>query len=242
MNQLESIWKIEQTHKSIKELESEKESIEKSENLDDVLLRIREREYDITHIKTQLEVDDIKIQRLNQKLKQISFKLKEINKKLYSGKITNVQKLTSLQDEEKELKEDIEKTEDQILELLDIIEHNTEKLYALEKEQEKLNKNFQESQEQNKEKLIKIENKLIDLNQEIKKLKTDLDDEILNKYEHLSKKKTKAIARIDGDKCTGCHMSIPLSVISKIKKGNKLVNCDNCGRILYYEADEEERQ
>lgn len=239
MNQLESIWNIHQLDKTIKKLETERENLEKNINLEDILVKIQETEYDITHLKTQLEVDDVKIQRLNHKLKQINFQIKEINNKLYSGKITNIKKLTSLQDEEKELKIELEEVENEILTLLDSIEENTDKLYIAEKEHEELNTKYKNHQQQNKEELNRIDNKLENLALEISNLKDNIDKEALNKYESISKKKKKAIARVDGDKCTGCHMSIPLSVISKIKKGTKLVNCDNCGRILYYESDEE---
>lgn len=238
MNQLESIWNIHQIDKTIKELELEKEKLEANKNIEEILVKLQEKEYDITDLKTQLEVDDIKIQRLNHKIKQITFKLKEINGKLYSGNITNLKKLTNLQDEEKELKKEMSDTEDETLVLLDSIEVNTEKLYNTEQEYKNLSSQYKELEKNNEEQSIEIDNKLQRLKKDIDVLKTDIDPEIYQKYEGIKNKKSKAIAKVDGDKCTGCHMSIPLSVISKIKKGNKLVNCDNCGRILYYESDE----
>ncbi|MBS4535294.1 hypothetical protein GOQ29_06640 [Clostridium sp. D2Q-14] len=238
MSQLKSIWNMHEIDKEIKELELENETLEKNDNIQDILLSLQEKEYDITNFKTQLEVDDIKIQRLNQKLKQKNFKLKEVNEKLYSGEITNIKKLSTLQDEEKQIKEELEDIENEILKLLDNIESDTEKLYSVEKEYRTLKDKYKELKRSNKERSNIIKNKLKNLKEEIKKIKINLDKDVLEKYENLNKKKGKAIAKIDGDKCTGCHMSIPLSTISKIKKGNELIYCDNCGRILFYQLED----
>lgn len=238
MSQLEILWNIHEIDKAISDLQIESENLENNNNSEDILLNIQEKEYDITNFKTQLEVDDIKIQRLNQKLKQRNFNLKEINGKLYSGKITNIKKLSTLQEEENESKEELEEVENEILELLDSIENDTEKLYEAEKEHERLKNEYKELIKSNKERSSEIKSEFISLKEEMDKLKCDLDEDVLKKYQNLNKRKGRAIAKVDGDKCTGCHMSISLSTISKIKKGNKIINCDNCGRILYYQPED----
>lgn len=37
-------------------------------------------------------------------------------------------------------------------------------------------------------------------------------------------------------KCQGCHMRVSASVEVEVKKGSEITTCDNCGRILYWEA------
>jgi len=52
----------------------------------------------------------------------------------------------------------------------------------------------------------------------------------------LSKQKNyRAIARITNkDVCEGCKIAVPKLVLEKVKKG-EIVNCPNCGRILWVE-------
>ena len=235
MSHLEMLWKMQKYDHELEELKSKKNDLEEGEPLEDILLKLEEREYDITDLKTQLEVDDAKIQRHNQKLKQLNYKIKEVNEKLYSGNITNVKKLTNLQEEEKELKKEAEELENDILEYMEKIEENTKKLYDLETKKENLNEEYKTTKKQNEEFLENIDEEISNIKEEQDKLKNDIDDNILEKYKGLKSKKSKAVVRIEGDKCTGCHMSIPLSVLSKIKKGDNITYCDNCGRILYHE-------
>jgi predicted nucleic acid-binding Zn-ribbon protein len=37
------------------------------------------------------------------------------------------------------------------------------------------------------------------------------------------------------DVCGGCHMKVTITTSTKAKAGNEVVNCENCGRILYQE-------
>jgi uncharacterized protein len=43
------------------------------------------------------------------------------------------------------------------------------------------------------------------------------------------------VAQLDA-KCQGCHMKVSSSVEVEVKKGNEITTCDNCGRILYWDA------
>lgn len=237
MSKIENLWIIYKHEKDLKNLLKDKSYLQTNENLEEIIVSMKEKEYDITNFKTQLEVDDIKIKRLNHKLKEITFELKEINTKLYSGDTTNVKKLTKLQEDEKDIKEKKEKLENEILELMEIIEFNTNKLYDSEKKHKLLNDKYNNFKKNNKIKINDIDKEYEDLENQIKTLKSSLDPEHLAKYEKLKEKNSKPISKLEDDKCRGCHMSIPSSVISKVKRGKEIVNCDNCGRILYYDQD-----
>ena len=39
---------------------------------------------------------------------------------------------------------------------------------------------------------------------------------------------------IDGQ-CSGCFMSLPNATLLELKENQKIVECDNCGRIIYME-------
>jgi predicted nucleic acid-binding Zn-ribbon protein len=43
-----------------------------------------------------------------------------------------------------------------------------------------------------------------------------------------------AMAEARGESCSGCYMSIPPQVFVNVKKNESIINCPNCGRILYY--------
>ncbi|MEY2410507.1 MAG: uncharacterized protein QOF48_3177 [Verrucomicrobiota bacterium] len=58
------------------------------------------------------------------------------------------------------------------------------------------------------------------------------------KYERLLKQKGQtAIVGIQHGVCGGCHMQLSRSVIVNCQGDKEIVNCTNCGRILYYTRD-----
>lgn len=58
----------------------------------------------------------------------------------------------------------------------------------------------------------------------------------LEEFDKLSKQKNyRVIAKIiNKDICEGCKLSVPKLVLERIRKG-EVVNCPNCGRILWME-------
>ena len=45
-----------------------------------------------------------------------------------------------------------------------------------------------------------------------------------------------AVVAIRDGTCGGCHLKISTNVDSEIRKGDKLLTCDQCGRIVFFEA------
>lgn len=60
-----------------------------------------------------------------------------------------------------------------------------------------------------------------------------IDKELLKRYKEIRKHCFPPMALLSGDRCGGCNMSLPSVVMRDIRTGDKLVECDNCGRIIY---------
>ena len=43
-----------------------------------------------------------------------------------------------------------------------------------------------------------------------------------------------AVAEARNRSCTACFMSLRPQVMSEIRRGEEVLTCDNCGRILYF--------
>lgn len=60
-----------------------------------------------------------------------------------------------------------------------------------------------------------------------------VDEALIAKYQAVKKRCSPPIALLRGDQCGGCNMSQPAVVTSAVKKGERIVECETCGRILY---------
>ena len=60
-----------------------------------------------------------------------------------------------------------------------------------------------------------------------------VDAELLERYMRIKQNKPKPVALLSGGRCMGCNMDLPSSAMAKIKKKGAIVECENCGRVLY---------
>jgi predicted nucleic acid-binding Zn-ribbon protein len=64
-----------------------------------------------------------------------------------------------------------------------------------------------------------------------------LDEPVRRLYERLaSKPGLPVVVAVREGKCDGCHLKISFNVDSETRKADKLVTCDQCGRIVFWEG------
>ena len=69
----------------------------------------------------------------------------------------------------------------------------------------------------------------------------DLDPEMVFKFERIIKSKNKngvdkegGIVAVKGNVCNGCHMILPSQFANEVRKGESVLFCPYCSRVLYY--------
>ncbi|MEG1548185.1 MAG: C4-type zinc ribbon domain-containing protein [Clostridia bacterium] len=68
---------------------------------------------------------------------------------------------------------------------------------------------------------------------EHQKLRQDVDEALLQKYANVKSHHAVPMAKVADNQCGGCNMSLPTSVVKRVASGIEIVECENCGRILY---------
>lgn len=124
--------------------------------------------------------------------------------------------------------------EEQILALMEKIEKHLE-------DKEKIQKSFDEDKgvfEEKKNQILsragKLESSLKSLERKAKKLRKTVDPSLLAKYDRIRQnKKGLVVVSCDSGVCSGCHMHIPPQLFNEIIKGDRLIVCPLCQRILY---------
>ncbi len=66
------------------------------------------------------------------------------------------------------------------------------------------------------------------------KLAADLDEDTLDTYERIIRKKGDAVVPLEHGVCGGCHMKVSNATLSDAMVQKQIVFCDKCGRILYF--------
>ena len=60
-----------------------------------------------------------------------------------------------------------------------------------------------------------------------------VDPALLERYKKVKRNHTVPMAKVENNQCGGCNMSLPMVVVKRVQSSDALVECDNCGRILY---------
>lgn len=133
--------------------------------------------------------------------------------------------------------------EEQLLNIMDKIEKKVS-------EKERIQKSFNADRvilDEKKEKVLAQMAELDDVLKEYlgkdEKLRTDVDQSLLSKYDRIrqSKKGLAVVECIEGV-CKGCHMHIPPQLFNELVRGDRLIICPTCQRILYIPAKGKEAQ
>lgn len=64
--------------------------------------------------------------------------------------------------------------------------------------------------------------------------------EVLSLYRRVKAKKANgvAICAVDAAVCRGCHVNIPPQMYNELQRVDRLKNCPNCDRIIYWDEDQ----
>lgn len=60
-----------------------------------------------------------------------------------------------------------------------------------------------------------------------------VDPEMMEAYKRVKQHRPNPVAYFKNKRCQGCNMDLPSGVAQELRAGDKIVTCENCGRILY---------
>ncbi len=66
------------------------------------------------------------------------------------------------------------------------------------------------------------------------KLRAQIDPRDLRLFDRIVKRHPRAIVPVEDRICLGCYMAMPTSVNPATADPERLLTCENCGRILYW--------
>jgi len=71
------------------------------------------------------------------------------------------------------------------------------------------------------------------LRKECEEAAKNIEPSVLSRYKAVKKTRTPPIARVNGSQCSGCNMELAAVTMRHARSENEIVECENCGRILY---------
>ena len=160
-------------------------------------------------------------------------KRREVEGKLYSGKVTNIKELGSLQEEFEQIKSKLKQVDDRVLEVMGEVDAAHKSLISQEQKLKDVETQWRLEQDRLAGESSILQAAITQLDKKRGTLAAEITPASLKVYEGLRNiMQSKVVAKMEQGKCRGCRLSLSVDELKRVRSPN-LVQCSSCHRILY---------
>jgi predicted nucleic acid-binding Zn-ribbon protein len=130
---------------------------------------------------------------------------------------------------------EIRTSEDSILDLMSESEPLERNVKSAEGALKQEKAQVEAEKQQARERTARDQKELGELQAERKSIAVQMTPKVLDSYERVRKmRRGIAIAEAVDGRCSQCHIALRLQFFQDLKRGEQVMNCESCNRILYY--------
>jgi hypothetical protein len=221
--------------KMIRLMRLKKERLQELGHIDSLRQELRkqqaDKETEITDLNRTIAAQETKIQEIHERIKKLEVRQNAVKK------VDEFNALTQEMTHSEREKIATEQITSDLIDKRNLEEEILEKIKQSLKESEESSRNLEEEIAQS----IRLINQE---GAELKVLRDELaktaDPEIMRIYERLlNNKKDRVIVPLENRTCSGCHIALTAQHENLVRKGERLVFCEHCSRIHYWQESEE---
>ncbi len=71
--------------------------------------------------------------------------------------------------------------------------------------------------------------------QQMSALESKIEQKLLQRYGNIKKNRPNPLAPVRNSRCSGCNMELPSVALKQVIESGNLLECENCGRLLFVE-------
>jgi hypothetical protein len=236
IKELKALWKLQTLDIEISELEAQKKEIPKE--IASFHKKLKAKEEELQKKKKKYEEISAQRRKLEQDIEITRDTVRKHRAQLLLVKTNKEYQALLYEINTEETK--ISAYEDESLELLTKSEEIAKEIAKMSKELEKKRKEFEEYKKNKQTELAKVTN-LLDTKRAFRKeVSNKISRAFLARYEQVMKSRGGVgVVEIIEATCTGCNAIIPPQFVAEIKKGARILTCEQCGRILVWRENVE---
>ena len=238
MNNLDALWdyqaaenKLETYERSLKNTETRKKLVHQQQIFQSNQQKLKQLEQE--SILLQNKMNEIASQ-MDVVQKQMTEKREEISE--VSGYDLEDMFLDDVREMIKECennKNSIEVDKRKLVDIMHRIEKSETEIRETLVKMSNAKKQFDHLKEQHAKEIDAGKGDLDKLRANVTKAAAGIDPKLMERYKSIKQHRPNPMAKLVGDRCEGCKMQLPSGVLQNLKIDGNVVECENCGRILY---------
>ena len=191
-------------------------------------LKIKKAEDELRDSESEIEQE---VQELDGKVEKSSVKLSQIkSNKEYTAALKEID----------DLKKQKFITEDKIIAVMEKIDEMEQGAAQHESRLKELRAELEKNKRQILAEIAELDKELAALEEKRQAFIKDLDADLLKKYLFLQERRNGlAVSAVVTGVCQTCHLGIPPQKFNELIRGNALMTCPHCHRIMYWGDDED---
>ncbi len=198
-----------------------------------------ERLASIEELKEKVEAAEAQRREIEAELSDELSRIKERQSKMMQ--VQTNREYQSLLKEIEDGKKSIKEKEEEVVRIMEASEANTKIMAEQESMIEDEKKALANESAKVKKLADEIEGKKAKIVTKREKMAKDIKTSALRKYDMLrTRRNGKAVVGVANGVCQGCFMSIPPQHFNDILKGDRILNCPTCQRILFHQPESNE--
>ena len=240
MRKMEALWSYQEAEVAKNAVETEIRSTPARLQLNKLHKQLKNQQTVIAKLTEDIEAYELLLTKLTDQVSKLEARLQVESSELDTIK----QDDESTAEEMTELKVDIERLNREVSQgvretktLLGEIEKATDEYQNTVRAASKAKKEYDTLRVQCEEERLARADELEKHDKNLESLATTVDPALMERYNQVKQHHVVPIAKIVNSKCGGCNMSLPMVMLKKISTTDGIVECENCGRILYYIND-----
>ena len=208
-------------------------------------LRIQKLEDELRTVENQFKADEDQLEAFRKDRRQLEREIQELDGKIEksSAKLTQIKsnkEYTAALKEIDDIKTIKFQTEEKAIQMMETAEELERKCKGHKETLKSLKDQSEKDKDAVKTELLGLEKDLDALQKERSQLCCDFDQGLLKKYVFLRERKGGlAISSVVTGVCQTCHMGIPPQKFNELIRGNDLMTCPHCNRIIYWGEDQD---
>ncbi len=239
---------IEQIKKLVSLQEIDSELIELKNRMEEAPKHLEKLQNDLDSLEEQKSQLDERLQMLNSQKKKLEHEIDEDSQKIKKSKnklmmVTNTREYHAMMREMDNLEKMNRFREEELTNLTEDLQTQQSKKEELNTQIESLRQELNTHQANLDTELKEIQERIHELEDAREKACAEVPVPILSRYNFIKDRlNNPVIVSVKQSVCTGCYISIPPQSFVEIQKGEQILSCPNCQRLIYWEEHYSENQ
>jgi predicted nucleic acid-binding Zn-ribbon protein len=236
MKKLDTLWKYQQADLALERLESRIKATPARLRLNKLHAYLTEQQNSVGTIQKNIETRKTSVDKLAEQVNALEHKyeleVSEFNVMQHDDEVT-AEEMTESRKAIESLMTRMDSARRELFDTLAWIERATNDYKDTYAKAGKAKKEYDDTRVQCEEELATAQPEIEEAKRALVQAAAKVDPGLMERYKKIKNHHAVPVAKVENNQCGGCNMALSTTTVKRVAADESIVECENCGRILY---------